>query len=91
MEALGFDGRRMARTNFALLPPRARYPLHFPEYRERQDTRIQETRTWREGSDPPPPACVRTRTLEPSFIHAKCAADVYTVRMMISVSRKLVA
>lgn len=54
--------------------------------------RIQETRTWREGSDPPPPpACVRTRTLEPSFIHAKCAADVYTVRMMISVSRKLVA
>lgn len=44
----------------------------FPEYGERQDTRM-----WREGSDPLPVAR-GTRTLEPSFIHGKCAADVYT-------------
>lgn len=30
------DGR-MARTNFAPLLPRARYPLHLPEYRERRE------------------------------------------------------
>lgn len=61
---LGFaalDGR-MARTNFAPLLPRARYPLHLPEYRE--DIRA------------PPPE--RTRTLEPSFIHGKCTEDAYT-------------
>lgn len=73
MEALGFDGRRMARTNFALLPPSAWYPLHFPWiWRETGYAYVAR------GFGSYSVLCARTRTLEPSFIHGKCAADVYT-------------
>lgn len=66
------DGRRMAREQISLFFP---LDTHYICLNIAGD-RIQETRMWREGSGPPP---LRTRTLEPSFIHGKRAADVYAV------------